>query len=50
MRLSFYFLALLTGLLALSCKQEDVREPSLSPSQEDCVVHLTLERKTGTKR
>ncbi len=49
MRLSFYSLALLTGLLALSCKQEDVREPSLSPSQEDCVVHLTLERKTGTK-
>ena len=49
MRLSSYSLALLAGLLALSCNREEARDPSLSPSKEECVVHFTLERKASTK-
>ena len=49
MRLSSYSLALLAGLLALSCNREDAREPSLSLAEEDCVVHFTLKGEDGTK-
>lgn len=49
MRLSSYSLALLAGLLALSCNREDAREPSLSPAEEECVVHFTLKGEDGTK-
>ena len=47
MRLSSYSLALLAGLLALSCNREDAREPSLSPAEEECVVHFTLKGEDG---
>ena len=49
MRLSTYSLALLAGLLALSCNRENTREPALSPSKDDCVMQFTLVRKASTK-
>lgn len=49
MRLSTYSLAFLTGLLALSCNREKVRDPSINPSKEECVVHFTLKKGTDTK-
>ncbi len=49
MRLSTYSLALLAGLLALSCNRENAREPALSPSKDDCVMQFTLVRKASTK-
>lgn len=49
MRLSTYSLAFLTGLLALSCNREKVRDPSINLSKEECVVHFTLKKGTDTK-